>query len=62
MRRHPRGAARAFLAAGLLALGYVAYVVVDARMYQAIEQQLFENLRGNAAVSPDPDVPLKAAM
>jgi len=52
-RRHPPRAASVFLAAGLLALGYVAYVVADAKMYQAIEQKRFESLRGIAAVSPE---------
>jgi sortase A len=32
-----------FLSVGLLALGYAAYVVVDARAYQAYEQSKFEN-------------------
>jgi len=52
-RRHAPRAASVFLAAGLLALGYVAYVVADAKMYQAIEQKRFESLRGIAAVSPE---------
>jgi sortase A len=33
-----------FLAIGLLALGYAAYVVVDAHAYQAYEQSKFENV------------------
>ena len=55
MSRTPRTrhAAGVFLAAGLLALGYVAYVVVDAKAYQAIEQRRFEDLRGQAAVGPE---------
>ena len=52
-RRHAPRAASVFLAAGLLALGYVAYVVADTKTYQAIEQKRFENLRGSAAVSPE---------
>ena len=40
------------LAAGLLALGYTAYVVVDAKAYQAIEQKRFEQARRNAAAIP----------
>ena len=51
-RRTAFRAARVFLAAGLLALGYVAYVVEDATMYQAIEQRRFESLRGSAAALP----------
>ena len=52
LRNTPR-AARVFLAAGLLALGYVAYVVADATMYQAIEQRRFESLGGSAAALPE---------
>ncbi len=55
-RRHAPRAARVLLAAGVLALGYVAYVVADTKMYQAIEQRRFENLRGVAAASPEPIV------
>jgi sortase A len=42
-----------FLAVGLLALGYAAYVVVDAHAYQAYEQSKFENVSRN-----EPPVPL----
>jgi len=45
---------RAFLAAGVVALGYVVYVVADAKVYQAIEQQRFEHVRRNAAAAPAP--------
>jgi hypothetical protein len=55
-RRQAPRAARVLLAAGVLALGYVAYVVADTKMYQAIEQRRFENLRGVAAASPEPIV------
>jgi sortase A len=51
-RRAARQAARLLLAAGLAALGYAAYVVADAKAYQAIELQRFEDGRpGGAAVS-----------
>jgi sortase A len=40
--RAARLAARLLLVAGLLALGYVGYVVVDARRYQAIEERHIE--------------------
>jgi sortase A len=40
-----RWAAGVFLAAGLLALGYVAYVVIEANAYQAIELRRFEHAR-----------------
>jgi sortase A len=38
-----RGAFYFFLAAGILALGYAGYVVVDARAYQAVEKTKFES-------------------
>jgi sortase A len=40
------------LATGLLALGYAAYVVADAKAYQTIEQRRFEQGRQNAAAAP----------
>jgi sortase A len=36
------------LTAGFLALGYVAYVIMDAKAYQAIEHRRFEEPRPNA--------------
>jgi sortase A len=55
--RAARRAAPVLLAAGVLALGYTAYVVADAKAYQAIEQrrfeqQRFEHARLDAAVAP----------
>jgi sortase A len=44
--------ARVLLTAGLLALGYAAYVVADAKAYQAIEQRRFERSRVGAAAAP----------
>lgn len=41
-----------FLAVGLLALGYAAYVVVDAHAYQAYEQSKFENVSRNEPPAP----------
>jgi sortase A len=41
-----------FLAVGLLALGYAAYVVVDAHAYQAYEQSKFENISIKEAPPP----------
>jgi NADH:ubiquinone oxidoreductase subunit 3 (subunit A) len=35
--------ARALVGTGLLALGYVAYVVIDTQAYQAIERRRFED-------------------
>jgi sortase A len=47
-----RYAARVLFAAGLLALGYAAYVVADAKAFQAIEQQRFEHAREGAVAAP----------
>jgi sortase A len=47
-----RLAAYALMIAGLSALGYAAYVVVDAKTYQAVEQKRFEHARQNAAPAP----------
>jgi len=41
-RRVAHHGSRALLAAGLLALSYAAYVVIDAQAYQAIEHRQFE--------------------
>jgi sortase A len=53
-----RRTAALLLAVGLLALGYAAYVVADAKAYQAIEQRQFERARadrGAAAAPADGD-------
>lgn len=50
--RAARRAARVLLAVGLLALGYTAYVVADAKAYQAIEQRQFEQARQDTAAAP----------
>jgi len=42
IERVTRLAARLLLVAGFLAVGYAAYVVVDARRYQTIEERQFE--------------------
>jgi sortase A len=47
-----RYAARVLLAAGLFALGYAAFVVADARAFQAIEQRRFEHTRGGVTEVP----------
>jgi sortase A len=44
-----RGAFYFFLAAGIIALGYAGYVVVDARAYQAFEKSRFENVSRSEA-------------
>ena len=51
-RRAASHAARVLLAAGLVALGYAAYVVTDAKAYQAIEQNRFEHARHSAVAAP----------
>ena len=40
------------LVGGLLALGYVAYVVADAKAYQVVEQRRFEQARDDNAETP----------
>ena len=40
------------LTAGLLAMGYAAYVVIDATAYQAIEQRRFEHARRDVGAAP----------
>jgi len=50
--RAARLVARVLLIAGLLALWYAAYVVIDTKAYQAIEQTRFEQARQDAAAAP----------
>ena len=50
--RARRIVARLLLTGGLLALTYAAYVVIDARTYQAVEHRRFEHARGDAAAAP----------
>ena len=50
--RFARRAALVFLTAGVLALGYAAYVVADAKIYQATEHRRFEQARGDLALAP----------
>ena len=47
-----RYAARVLFATGLVALGYAAYVVADAKAFQATEQQRFEQARNGPAAAP----------
>lgn len=47
-----RLAAGVFMAGGLLALGYAAYVGIDAKVYQAGEQRRFEHDRRAAGAEP----------
>src|SRR6185295_11462584 len=51
-RRAVRRAAGVLLAAGLIALGYAAFVVGGARVYQRSEQQRFERARAEGFVPP----------
>jgi sortase A len=46
-----RSTVRLLLTAGLLALGYGAYVVIDAKAYQAIEHRRFEHARRDVAAA-----------
>jgi sortase A len=50
--RLARQGAWVFLAAGLIALGYAAYVALDKVVYQAVEQRQFERARRDAAAVP----------
>jgi sortase A len=52
--RAARLVARVLVITGLLALGYAAYVVIDTKAYQAIEQKRFEQARQAAAAAPAP--------
>ncbi len=47
-----RAAAGVLLAAGLLALGYAAYVVTDAKVYQTTERRRLDRARADGAVAP----------
>ncbi len=47
-------AAGVFMAGGLLALAYAAYVVTDASVYQAVEQRRFERVRRAPAAESAP--------
>ena len=51
MRRAARRAAAVLFAAGVLALGYAAYVVIDTKAYRASEQRRLERLRNDAAAA-----------
>ena len=51
-RRAVRSAACVLLGWGLLAVGYVALVVIDARAYQRSEQHQFERARAEVSVAP----------
>jgi sortase A len=49
--RHVRRAAYALLTAGVLAIVYAAFVVIDARIYQTTERRRFERARAAAPVA-----------
>jgi sortase A len=53
-RRVARHAARVLFALGVVVLGYAAYIVIDARLYQARELKRFERERQAAADAPAP--------
>jgi sortase A len=50
--RIARRIAHVLLAAGFLALGYAAYIVTDAKAYQAIEHKRFDHARQDAVAAP----------
>jgi sortase A len=50
--RVARRAAWVFLGTGLLALGYAAYVTLDAWVFQAVEQRRFDRARLEAEAAP----------
>lgn len=50
--RAARLVAQTLCTAGLLVLGYAAYVMIDAKAYQAIERRRFEQTRPDAAPAP----------
>jgi len=56
IRRAARWASHASLVAGVLVLGYAAWVVVDARLYQARELTRFEQQRKTAIEAPAPAI------
>jgi sortase (surface protein transpeptidase) len=44
--------ARVFLIAGLLGLGYAAYIVIDTQAYQATEHRRLDSARSGASSAP----------
>jgi sortase A len=50
--RLARLVARVLLTAGFLALGYAAYVIIDAKAYQAIEHRRFDEARPDTSAAP----------
>jgi len=61
LRRAARRAAVVLFAVGVLALGYAAYVVIDARVYRAGEQRRLERARVDAAAAAARDRAAAAA-
>jgi sortase A len=65
LRRAARYASAVFLAAGLLALGYAGFVVIDARVYQRNAARRFEQARqdavAKAALTLAPAAPVPVA-
>jgi sortase A len=55
-RRHrsARWAAPVLLACGVVALGFAAYVIIDARVYQSTERERFEATTPSSAAAPVP--------
>jgi sortase A len=57
-RRVLRAAYYVFLAAGIVALGYAAYAVLDLYWYQGVETSKFETVSANAEPHPVEAVPI----
>jgi len=53
-RRSARWAASVLLTCGVVALGFAAYVVIDARLYQSMERKRFEATAPSAVALPVP--------
>jgi sortase A len=50
-RRSARWAASVLLTCGVVALGFAAYVIIDARLYQSAERKRFDRTRQDAAAA-----------
>jgi sortase A len=53
-RRSARWAASVLLTCGVVALGFAAYVIIDARLYQSVERKRFEATAPSAVALPVP--------
>jgi len=53
-RRSARWAASVLLTCGVVALGFAAYVIIDARLYQSVERKRFEATAPSTVALPVP--------